>query len=119
MTTAAIVAGLWPTCRRILLLVGRWLIRRISTKGVERVVHFMELRIETFEGRRERARSERRKKWLAARIGRWRKALDWVQKQARARLERAAKALDELAEKEALGWDARDESYDRWARHAA
>jgi peptidoglycan/xylan/chitin deacetylase (PgdA/CDA1 family) len=119
MTTAAIVAGLWPACKRVLLLVGRWLIRRISTQGVERVVHFMELRIETFEGRRERARSDRRKAWLTARIGRWRKALGWVRKQVRAHLERAAKALDELAEKEALGWDAPDESYDRWARNAA
>jgi hypothetical protein len=119
MSTAAIVAGLWSELKRILLLVGRWLIRRISTKGVDRVVHFMELRIETFVGRLARARSVRRKTWLKRRIVRWRKALAWVTKQVRARLEKAARALDELAEQQGLAWDAPDEVYERWARKVA
>jgi hypothetical protein len=119
MTTASIVAALWRPLKRVLLLVGRWLIRRIATKGVDRVSYFMELRIETFQGRRARARSERRKAWLTGRISRWRKALAWVQRQARAHLQLAAKRLDEMAEREGLQWDARDEVYERWARDAA
>lgn len=64
---------------RIVSRVGRWLIRRLVKYGHTKVLAFIELRIDTFRDRLDRARSKRRKRRLRARI-RWRvRLLAWLE----------------------------------------
>ena len=119
MSTAAILTtavALWPSLRRVLVRVGRWLIRRVVNHGVERVLGFMQVRIETFRGRRERARSPRRTRWLTGRIRRWTQAMAWLRARASQLQAKVAAELDAMAESARLPWDADGEIYERWVR---
>lgn len=121
MTTAAIktAKALWKTLLPHLRKLGRWLLRRLETKGVKKLLAFMELRIDTFADRVERTKSGRRKRWLRGRIKRWTAAMKWLTKHAKKLLSRVTKALAKKADPKTLEWDAPGESYTRWKRAAA
>jgi hypothetical protein len=78
MTTATILVALWPSIRRILGKLGRWVIDMVSRKGAAVVAGYLELRTEVFERRRTKARSQVRRSWLVGRIRRWKAAARWL-----------------------------------------
>lgn len=75
MTTPAI----WPSLRRILVAIGRWVLDRIVRSTVLAVVWYMRGKVEDFKRRLARARSDRRKRWLRGRIRRWTRAAGWLE----------------------------------------
>lgn len=75
--------------------LGRWLLVRYLDYGRQKLVHYMEGRVDVFRARLERARSDRRKRWLRGRIRRWTKVTLWLQNEG-ARL--TQKLVREMAE---------------------
>lgn len=120
MTASAILLALWPSVRRILGRLGRWVIALVARKGVQGVATYLEMRTEVFASRRRKARAKLRRRWLAGRIQRWRAAARWLRSEEGGRFrgkvvelaaERAARELPEHAD---------GETFDRWrGRRAA
>ncbi len=79
---------------RIVKRVGRWLIKRLLRRGHGKVLAFIELRIDTFRDRLDRARTKGRKRLLRARI-RWRvRLLTWLRRNQRSHTKTVLKNVD-------------------------
>ena len=86
---------------------GRWLIKRLVRHGHTKVLAFIELRIETFRDRLERARKKHRKRRLRRRIA-WRvRLLSWLRVHEKTHTKTVLKLVDrqvdELGRK--VPWD--------------
>lgn len=100
---------------RIARAIGRWILRRLIRKGIDLVVGYMDGKIDDFQRRKGRARTQRRVRWLAGRIRRWKAALRWLIRQRRS----ITRRIVELVDREvghAIPMAANDERYERWAR---
>ncbi len=93
MTYAALLKGITPFLRS----VGRWILKRLSSKGVMKLIGYMDGKIDEFIERRKRARAPRRKRWLAGRIKRWSAALKWLEANAARLTGKAVEAIDKAA----------------------
>lgn len=58
--------------------IGKWLLRRVITRGAVRLGHYLIEHCEVFRNRLARAKTERRKRWLKGRISRWTKSGNWL-----------------------------------------
>lgn len=84
MTT--LVSGLIDIAIRL----GRWVVRRLARWAVDHVVGYMLGKIDDFQRRLAKAKTERRKKWLRGRVRRWTRAAAWIQSRALEKLKDAA-----------------------------
>ncbi|HWB76606.1 MAG TPA: hypothetical protein VG755_16690 [Nannocystaceae bacterium] len=78
----------------VALRIGRWLVRRLSARGALWLQHYMEGKVEDFERRLARARTERRKRWLKGRISRWNRAIAWLKANAKKVTDTVIDAVD-------------------------
>jgi hypothetical protein len=117
MSYAALYTAFLPVLRR----AGRWLIRRLVQWGLPRVITFMECRIDTFKDRRDRARTNRRKKWLTWRIAWRQRVIIWLKRHQAKLTTRIIKSFNRAydAGLEAIPWDAVGERYATWVRRYA
>ena len=97
MSAMKVAAAMWPTARKILLAIGRWLVSKVRKFGAQKLAAYMELRVDVFEERLGRARRNRRKKWLRGRIRRWNAAIAWLRSNARKLNKKVADEIDKLA----------------------
>jgi hypothetical protein len=72
-------SGLISIARKL----GRWILRRIIARGLDLTIGYLDGKIDDFGRRRARAKTARRKRWLAGRIRRWRAALSWLRDRRR------------------------------------
>jgi len=103
---------------RIARAIGRWILRRIIARGVDRLIGYMDGKIDDFRRRRARVKAERRHVWLAGRIRRWTTALRWLERRRAEIGEKLVRLVDDEAGK-LLPMVANDESYTRWSRRAS
>lgn len=101
---------------RIARQIGRWILRRIIAKGIDRLIGYMDGKIEDFERRLANARTKRR--WLVGRIRRWKRALAWLEQRRRSITQKIVRRVDDEVGRH-LPMAANDESYTRWCRRAA
>jgi hypothetical protein len=91
--------------------IGRWVIMRLGEYGRVKLVHYMEGRIDVFQDRLERARSNRRRRWLTGRINRWLKAIAWLRSHAKKLTKKLAKLADGYLKDKGYELSARGEKY--------
>lgn len=103
---------------RIARAIGRWILRRIIAKGIDRLVGYMDGKIDDFERRLGRAKTERRTRWLTGRIRRWTNALAWLERRRAAISAKLVRFVDDEVGSR-IPTVANDESYTRWCRRAA
>ena len=72
----AIRTGLLNLARRI----GSWILRHLAAHGIDMLLGYMNGKICDFRRRLARAKTDRRKTWLAGRIRRWSRAMLWLKK---------------------------------------
>jgi hypothetical protein len=123
MTTTAILQAIWPGLRRVLLRIGRWLLRTIADEGLRWLISYMRQRVRVFQARLKRVLARRhskwRPKWLRGRIRRWRNAISWLKSKRAAKLKgRVLDAAQRMAER-TIPEEAPDESFSRWRRRQA
>lgn len=114
MTSTALYTAFLP----ILRMAGRWLIRRLVSFGVPKVIAFLEMRIATFVRRQKNARTRRRKQWLGFRI-KWRhKVLVWLDHSKSVLKTHMVNNLEKLYDNglERIPWDTRGERYSSWLK---
>ena len=117
MSTAAILSAVWPTLRGFLTRIGRWLLDVLLADGRRGLALYMRQRIRVFEIKRGRSAHKRRKKWLAGRIGRWRKAATWLESAQAAKLtKQVARRAQKLAESQLDEIEPELENFARWNR---
>lgn len=95
MSAQAIVRGLIRLAKQL----GRWLLERLRSMRVERLLGYMEGKIGDFRRRMGRARTPRRVRRLSRRITRWRAAAAWIEKHSKLVTEAAVLAADETAKR--------------------
>lgn len=123
MTTTAILQAIWPGLRRVLLRIGRWLLRTIADEGLRGLISYMRQRVRVFQARLKRVlgrkHSKWRPKWLRGRIARWRNAITWLGSKRAAKLKgRVLEAAEKMAER-LIPEEAPGESFARWRRRQA
>ena len=118
MSTAGILAGLWPALRRFLVRIGRWLIDVAIEEGRSGLAVYLRQRVRVLTRRRKRRRKgSARYRWLTTRINWWRKAANWLEGQEAKRLsKRVAKEAKKRAEKELDDLEPVWENFGRWSR---
>lgn len=120
MTAAAILTALWPGLRRVLLNIGRWLLRVIAEQGIRFLNLYMRQRIRVFHSRLTRvlarSHSKWRPKWLRGRIARWHRAITWLQSQHAAKLRGEVLSMAERKAAKLIPDEAPGESFGRWRR---
>lgn len=111
-----ILSELWPTLRKHVLSIGRWLLRVAVRHGRDGLAVYMECRVEVFDERLKRAKSKQRRRWLRGRIRRWSIVIAWLHgREAENFTEKVIDLAHERAKREipAIG---PDESFGRWLR---
>jgi hypothetical protein len=115
---------MWPGLRRVLLRIGRWLLRTIADAGIKGLIIYMRQRVRVFARRLGRVLHRKRHSlwrvsWLRGRIRRWKAAIRWLQGRQAQRLKgRVLKAAMKRAAQE-IPDQAPDEDFGRWKRRAA
>ncbi len=105
MSAAAIIQALWPAARRIMKLLGRWVIRRVRRHSAGWVAKRMEKRALGYQTRRMNAAKRKGDGWGAfvrfrkRQIARWLRAVAWLRANAKQLNGLAATELDNLARK--------------------
>ena len=95
MSTSAILAGLWPGLRRLLIGIGHWILDVILAEGRSGLAVYMRQRVGVFTRRLKRTRKgSPRSRWLTGRIRRWTQGAAWIEGEA-------AKALSKQIAKRA------------------
>jgi uncharacterized protein involved in exopolysaccharide biosynthesis len=96
-----IVRRLWPTLRKHLIALGRWVISRVRVSGAQRIGYYL---IERAQGAQARKLAkaikngwDKRADRLRARQQRWMRAGRWLLKKASEINKRVAGALEKLA----------------------
>lgn len=120
MTAAAILTALWPGLRRVLLAIGRWLMRVIGDEGVKFLAGYMRQRVHVFRRRLARVLARRHSKWrpewLRGRISRWNRAIVWLQSRQAQKLKgEVLRKANHLATYQ-IPEEAPGESFGRWRR---
>lgn len=118
MSTAGILAGLWPALRRFVLRIGRWLIDVAIEEGRRGLAVYLRQRVRVLTRRRKRCRKKgSRYRWLSTRITWWRKAAKWLEGQEAKRLsKRVAKEAKKRAENELDDLEPVWENFGKWTR---
>lgn len=119
MSVQAILSAVWGPLRRVLLNIGRWLLGALAEEGTSGLRSYMRQRVRVFERRKKRARAKLRREWLAGRIGRWKRAIKWLEGKDAKRMtgdviDAAMKRADEEIPEEAP-----EESFTKWERRRA
>lgn len=102
MTNAALLATkLWPSFRKLLIRIGRWVLRQVRRHGAQDMAVYMRMRaLGKFKERLERAVKrgwKRRARWLRGRIRRWLAMSAWLKRNAEKTNKRVVDRLDKLA----------------------
>lgn len=100
---------------RIATALGRWILRRVSRRGIERVLGYMDGKIEDFKRRLRRARADWRIRWLRGRIKRWQLAMRWLERRRRQITKTIVDAVDREMSKR-LAMVAPGERFDQWCK---
>lgn len=95
--STAIVNALWKVFRGFLKAIGRWILSFARRRGIPLLLGYMAGKIEDFERRWKRARTDRRRRWLRGRIRRWTNAANWLHDHGVALHEEALEQFDRLA----------------------
>ncbi len=94
---AKVAKALWPTLRRLILRIGRWVLRSLREHGVQALAGYMRIRAnDVFKARLGRARAKWRKRWLRGRIRRWLAVADWLEMHVKTINDEVADALEVL-----------------------
>lgn len=99
---------------RIARALGRWILRRLIRRGIDLVLGYLDGKIEDFQRRKGRARSDLRRRWLAGRVRRWRNVFRWLASQRRRITRRLVETVDRGVSQ--LAEVANDERYGSWLR---
>ena len=124
MSAAAATAALvqmWPSLRRSLLEIGRWLLEVIADEGVRGLIIYMRQRVKVFRRRlrrvlKRRAHSKWRVKWLDGRITRWGRAIAWLSGSQASKLKGKVVGLAIDRATREIPTEAPDEVFARWRR---
>lgn len=118
MNPTAILSSIWRSLYRVMSRLGRWVLERIAKRGVARIADYLEERAAVIAQRKTRVRTELRKRWLTARIKRWRAAAQWLRGDQGCKLQGEVIDLAVERAKQELPPQAIEESFERWKRAA-
>lgn len=93
MTTEAI-AILWPGLRRILVRIGRWVLRNVIIEGARGIAVYLRMRARHFIERHSAEESPTRRRRLRRRARRYSAAAAWFDEHANSLTERALEVYD-------------------------
>jgi hypothetical protein len=101
VSAASVVRALWPAARRILIKIGRWVIRRVRKVGAQRLAKAMRKRALGFQTVRLNAAKRRGDAFWAGfrrkQIRRWLNAAAWLRDNAWELNRAVVDGLDRLA----------------------
>jgi hypothetical protein len=118
VSSAGILAGLWPALRRILIGIGRWILDVILNEGRSGLAVYMRQRIGVFTRRLKRARKgSPRSRWLTGRIRRWTQGATWLEgAAAKALSKKIAQEAQRRAEDELQAGEPVFENFAAWSK---